>query len=228
MTKAAYQGKTLFGAYGSRKMRVDHGWKTWQRSRGDGREGRQAQWQERSWGLTSWTARRKNREWTGNGTRFWKPTPSDILLEERSHDPNFPQTAPPTATKYSNAWDWAWGSGERHLLFKPPQSSWVSTEQREGNRSVKKEKLLLQLVLACGPSWTPFWPLLRRMAREGSRTLEKGIPGDRVSQEPSAQSVLSNSKRESLRLNAWRYKPNSTSAIRKWIEHILKQMKLWL
>lgn len=191
---------------------------------GGGRTGREAGTVAgaESWGLTSWTARRKNREWTGNGTRFWKPTPSDILPEERSHDPNFPQTAP------LNAWDWVWGSGERHLLFKPPQCSWVSTEQREGSRSVKTEKLLLQLVLACGPSWTPFWSLLRRMAREGSRTLEKGIPGDRVSQEPSAQSVLSNSKRESLRLNACRYKPNSTSAIRKWIGHILKQMKLWL
>lgn len=46
MRKAAYQGKTLFGAYGSRKMRVYHGWKMWQWSRGDGQEGRQVWCQE--------------------------------------------------------------------------------------------------------------------------------------------------------------------------------------
>lgn len=41
--------------------------------------------------------------------------------------------------------------------------------------------------------------------------MERGISGDEVSQEPSAQSVLSNSKKGSLRLNVCRYKPNYLS-----------------
>lgn len=128
-------------------------------------------------------------------------------------------------TKYSNTRDLKAGASINQTTTVLLSLHWAEGRKQKGEEG---EGPVLQLVPACGPSWTPFWPLLRRMAREGSRTLEKGIPGDRVSQEPSAQSVLSNSKKGSLRLNACRYKPNSTSATRKWIGHISKQMKLWL